>query len=287
MVDSAGNFIRLDPNSDQPIQLRDKAGNAIFTDREKGQVCLVAAKESVAVVPRENKTVQGLKSSDVRGDEQKKIQGNKKTDIVGDLATGILGNIAANVGGAVQLVITNATGTTKIPIPTDDALDIVVPTGSIRVNSKIAGSILIDALIGDVELSTGTGDADLLTIVGNATVGNALASTKHDIAGGITSSATLINSIDGSLIQLGGLAALNPLPKTLTLMPAMLAATQALGIAGTTAATTIASLPIPNPITNMIAIATIAAALTAYGAAMIPILTPGNPAFYSIKAFNA
>lgn len=282
LKDSAGNLFRLDPNSDTPIELRDKTGNAIFTNKEKGQVCIVAAKEKVASVPRETKTVQGLKKSIVRGDEQKKIHGNKKTDIVGDLAVGILNNIAANVGGAVQLVIANSPS--GVPGVAGTALDISVTVGKTKLH-HVLGSILLDTIAGDVEMSTIAGDADVKTLAGNAEIGNLLASTKYDVAGNITAKSTLIHSIDGSIIQLGGIAALNPLIKTLTFMPPWLAATQALGVAGTTAASTAGGLP--NPFTNAAAIAIIGAALQAYAVAMAPLLVPATPAFYSIKSFTA
>lgn len=284
MRDSAGNFIRLDPNSDRPIQLQDKSGNAIYTDREKGQVCIVASKEQVSRIPRENKLVQGLKKSEIRGDEQKRIHGNKKTDIVGDAAIGILNNVAANVGGALQLVIANG----PIPVPTSDALDIVIPAGSVHINCKV-GNLLFDTLAGNIEMSTIAGDIDLVTLLGSVEVGvttpGKRASTKYGVAGTIDSSALLTHDIDGQLVRLGGLSAINPLIKTQAFIPAWLIPTQTLGAAGVSAAGIAGGFP--NPASNAAAIAILGSALQAYASAMASILNTALPAYFSTKAFSS
>jgi len=252
VVDSAGDFIRLDPNSDTPIRLQDKTGNAIYTNKEKGQVCIVAAKEQVASLPRESKTVQGLKSSEIRGDEQKTIHGNKKTNIVGDSAIGVLANVAGNIGGALQLVIANAPG--GIPSPTGNAIDISVTQGNTKIHHLV-------------------GDIDLDTLAGGVSIGNLLASVECAITGAINSIATLINRIDGSLIQLGSpTGAIHPLIKTATLMPLW---QSQLGVLTTAVASATAGTGTPPG--NATAIAALATAISAYANALSGLISvPGT-----------
>lgn len=166
ITDSGGDYIRLDPHSNTPIEIRDSTGNSIVFDKATGAVLLTGSKVNEERVQQKKITVGGKKESDIRGDEIKEILGNKKTKVVNDQLSSVLGNAQVSIGGALKLLLTNASpngSETK-------ALDIQLTTGSLSLNIKTLGDITLSTTSGDVELSTLLGDAALSA---GATLGDA------------------------------------------------------------------------------------------------------------------
>jgi hypothetical protein len=269
--DNGGNFIRLDPNSDQPINIEDAAGNRIFTDKNKGQVCLVGAKGLLQEVKQMNTVVEGLSDTEVRGDEKKKVMGNKETDITGDINLGVMGTTSTTLSGALKAVVANASPSG----PELTSLDILVMTGNVHLQN-VLGDILFDTLAGDVELST---------LAGSALLGNLLASFNADISGKIEASATTTAEISGVTQHIGSIiSAIEPLVQGTQLVTKLTPLLVALAAAGTAAT---AGAAIPTPVTNAAAIAALGTALNVFAQGFIAILTPAPAGILSTKSFTS
>lgn len=277
---SDGSFFRIDPNSQQTIRLQDGQGNAIYTDKEAGQVRLSATKETVEEVPRKSVTVQGTSAEEVRGDKVTQIQGNLDLKVVNDLISGVMGTANAAIGGALKLVVNNAAPS---GVETD-ALDVSVTAGNINISNLLGNIKLSSTTTGDVDLSATLGDAILSTVTGNATLetvtGNVEASTTTGNASLKTSAG--IANVDGTTVHLGPVAAaIQPVMKGLVLSSGWTAALTDLGIAVGTAGASVSGPP--TPINNQAAIVSLVGALTAY----ITALGITIPQSLSTKSFTA
>jgi hypothetical protein len=100
ITDSAGDSIKMDPNSQTPI-------NSIVFDKENGKITLNSTKTSEETAPNKSLIIKGSKISDIKGEEAKDILGNKRTRVVGDVNFGSLGSVFGSIGGALKLLIAN------------------------------------------------------------------------------------------------------------------------------------------------------------------------------------
>lgn len=157
LIDSAGDSLRFDPQSDTPIVLKDSAGNAITFDKASGVIRIASAKLSEEQASKKKLVVKGNKESDIRGSETKEILGNKQTKVVNDLLSSVMGNAQVSIGGALKVLLTN----TSPSGAEDDSIDIQMVSGGISVGIKT---------LGDISLSTASGDIDVRTLLGNATL---------------------------------------------------------------------------------------------------------------------
>lgn len=162
ITDSAGDFFRLDPNSDTPILLQDSAGNAITFDKASGVIRVSGSKTNEERSPQKKLRVDGSKESDIRGDETKAVLGNKQTKVVNDYIGSVMGNTQLSLGGALKLLLTN----TAPSGPETTPLDIQMISGSVSLDISTLGDITFKTKSGNVELSTLLGDATLSAGVG-------------------------------------------------------------------------------------------------------------------------
>jgi hypothetical protein len=211
LKDSGGNYLRFNPDGNEPIRLQDGGGNAIVFDKNLGTIKMVCAKTASAEMPQQSLTVLGKKDVEVRGDEIKRILGNKKSTVSNDATGGVMGNVNYTVGGGLKISVTNAAPSGQ----EENAIDISIGNPTPNTNPFAAGShtfklsnqwgdMTIDTLNGDVELSTLLGDATLGTLAGNVEcstlIGNVEMST---LLGNAELSSSLVTTIDG--MTLGGI----------------------------------------------------------------------------------
>jgi len=287
--DSRGDRITLDPNSSQPIQLVDNAGNAIYFDKEEGRVKIVSKKIAEEEAPQKKETINGQKETEIRGDLLSKVHGNEKSTVSMDLNKGILGNTSISQGGQLEVVVTNQQ---LNGLPGDGVkLTLAQLLGCDFELSSLKGDVTVNTLIGDVEYSTALGDALLKTLAGNVT-----AETLVGKAELLTSLGTA--NVNGTTVHLGTLAAA---VHALLRGPLAVAAVSAKNttIAGaasgvlTTATSLLASLLGPPPATSLVQIlAPLAAFLTAMIAfatavtTALPAETAALTASLSTKSFT-
>lgn len=157
IIDSGGDSLRLDPHSNTPIEIKDASGNAIVFDKAAGAIRITGTKVTEEETPRKKITVTGKKESDIRGDEVKEVLGNKQTRVVNDLLSSVMGNAQVSIGGALKLLLTNAS-----PGGVETAsIDVQLVSGGFSLNVKTLGNITLDTTSGNVELSTLLGNATL------------------------------------------------------------------------------------------------------------------------------
>jgi hypothetical protein len=222
LSDSGGNFLKFDPDSNEPIRMEDVSGNAIVFDKDAGTVRLVCSKAAETEVPQQKLLVQGKKESEVRGDEVKVILGNKKSTVSNDATGGVMGNVNYTLGGALKLSVTNAAPSGQ----EENAIDISIGNPTPNTNPFSAGShtfklsnqwgdMIIDTIKGDVELSTYLGDATLGTLAGDVSCTTLAGDVEMSTLAGNAELSTILGltTVDGSLgVQLG----LAPLANKLT-----------------------------------------------------------------------
>jgi hypothetical protein len=192
IIDSGGDFFRLDPRSNTPIEIRDSTGNSIVFDKATGAVLITGAKVNEERVQQKKITVGGTKESDIRGDEIKEVLGNKQTKVINDSLSSVLGNAQVSIGGALKLLLTN----TSPSGAETTSLDIQLTTGSFSLNIKT---------LGDITLSTTSGDVELSTLLGDATLSAGLTSGDANVAAPATAGKVILGN---SLLTSGP----NPVP---------------------------------------------------------------------------
>ena len=265
LQDSAGNKIRMDPNSSNPIQITDAAGNGLITDKDNGSVKLVAQKTAEDEVPQKKLTVKGTKESDIAGDEIKNIKGNKETQVVNDASVGVLGAANVSIGGAIKLVVTNNKpgGPPTYVEREDNSIDISVA-------DLLGSDFALTNKMGNVFVTVEDGGAIQFTVKELLGVSELGTFYLDDSGNFVVDNTKLIELISGEETHIGGNAgsATEPLVKGAVLLDGWKTAIDTLKTAA-------AGMTGP--------IAAVGTALTAYCNAITPLMTSAK----SDKSFTA
>ena len=208
LKDKTGSIIEMDPNGFASITLQDNGGNRVSLQR--GGILEIRTSADLDTTVTRNSKIQvgGSKTETVIGSETSSVLGNLSRAISNDASLGVLGNTVATIGGALQLLISNApvpAVPANVPSPSDTPLDVKLNLGGYRVDTN-AGDGELHTLLGALKLHTTAGNASLYTGTGNVYLG--LETAPYAVMRGPTYNTALTSFLTSLSTYMVGITAL-------------------------------------------------------------------------------